>query len=334
MRRIAPPLAGALSAAALLSLAGCQSIPSRVLSVIGLSKQPLVLALATENRPTAALEPLNPFPPYAALQKALSDELQRPVALEMCFPFQIGLGLNSGLYNVAVVDATEYARLSKTEAPRVLAVSVDKQGHFERSAVLVVAAGSPIRNVSELRSKVVAFGPLDDARTHLAALQLLQHEGLAKTDLSLELLPVPGSLKHMPNGRAVVQSIMNGSLDAGFVDEADWDALPERAAQTDEPDRSRLRGIARTCPVPDRIVVASPKLAADVADRVHTFCVTVGSEHPDAVKPLGIAGYQLPDMDVIEAWRKLILPGESQAAPSEEPAPAVDRPAEGVARPT
>ncbi len=321
MRRIASTLSIVLSAAALLTLTGCQTIPTRILSLIGLSKQPIVLALATENRPTAPLEPLNPFPPYTALQQALSHELDRPVALEVCFPFQLGLGLDGGLYSVAVVDGAEYARLSGPRDLRVLAVSVDRQGYFERSAVLVVAARSPARTVPELRGKVVAFGPADDARTHHAALELLERSGLAKAHLSLEVLPLPGSLKHMPDARSAAQSVINGSSDAAFLDEAAWTALPEHTPQADEPARDKLRIIARTRPVPDRVVVASPKLPDDAANRIHAFLVTVASQHPDVLKPLGISGYMLPDKDVIEGWRSLIPPAESQPVASEEPAP-------------
>jgi ABC-type phosphate/phosphonate transport system substrate-binding protein len=316
MRRNATCPTLVLSATVLLCATGCQTLSSRFLSLMGLSKDPLALALAMDNSPAAPVEALNPFPRYAALQKALGDGLGRPVAVDVCFLFQADLGLTSGLYDVADVTTTQYARLTRPETLRVLAVPADQQGRIARCAVLVVAANSPIQGVPGLRGKIVAFGPADDPRTHHAALHLLQREGLAKTDLALEVLPVLGGLKHMPDARSVAQTVASGGSDAGFIDEAAWDALPEHAPPADEPARDKLRIIGRTAPVPDRVIVASPKLPAETADKVSALLLAMECDHPDALKPLGIAGFGTPDADAAAAWRKLILPAEP---PPEEP---------------
>ncbi len=316
MRRIATCPAVLLCAAVLPWTAGCQTLPSRLLSLIGLSKEPLSMALVMDNRPLAPVEALNPFPRYAALQKALGEGLERPVAVDICFAFQADLGLASGLYDVADVTTTQYARLTNPEMLRVLAVPVDAEGRVARSAVLVVAADSAIFDVAHLRGKVVAFGPADDARTHHAALHLLQQNGLAKTDLALELLPVPGGLKHMPDARSVAQTVINSSSDAGFIDEGAWEAFPEHATQADDPARDKLRIIGRTAAVPDRVIVASPKLAVQTADRVCELLCAMGRDRPDALKPLGIAGFERRDAEEAAAWRRLILPAEPSSQPA------------------
>jgi ABC-type phosphate/phosphonate transport system substrate-binding protein len=182
--------------------------------------------------------------------------------------------------------------------------------------VLIVAAGSTLQHVTDLRGQVVAFGPPDDSLTHHAALQLLQAAGLAPTDLALEALPVPGSLKHFPNTRATAQSVINGSSQAGFVPEADWAALPAQDAREGEPARGKLRVIAETTALPARLIVASVKMDDATAQRVREALVSMGARRPAALEPLEIAGYTTPGADVLAACRALQV-AKPGAAPAE-----------------
>lgn len=168
----------------------------------------------------------------------------------------------------------------------------------------------------DLRGKVVAFGSVDDARTHLAALQLLQDGGLDKTDLSLEVLPLPGSLRHLPDGRAVAQAVMSGSANAGFVDQAAWEAFAEHQEREREPARDKLRIIARTVVLPQRLMIASSKLDDAAAGKVRAFLLAVGTQHPEVLKPLDISGYQVPSEKLLSACRALV-PTERPKEPRE-----------------
>ncbi len=318
MRRIAtfPAL---LLAVALSLLTGCHSTGVRFLSLIGLEKQPLSVALVAGQPTEAVAEALNPFPAYAALQKALSEQLGRPVAVDVCFPFQVDSSLVSGWYDLAVVTPSQYAGLTEPQSLRVLAIPLDQQHRPARSAVLVVSAGSPVQTMPELRGRAVAFGPPGDSRTHYAALLLLQEAGLKKTDLALDLLPVPGSLKHLPDMRSVAQTVIAGSAAAGFIDEAAWAAFPTHSAQAGEPAQDKLRALARTRALPDSLVVASPKLDAATADRVQAFLLAAGTEHPDALEPLALSGYQTPTADLLSACRSL---SSAERAPAPQAPPA------------
>jgi ABC-type phosphate/phosphonate transport system substrate-binding protein len=89
------------------------------------------------------------------------------------------------------------------------------------------------------------------------------------------------------------------------VDEAAWNELPEHA-KGDEPARDKLRVIGRTLAVPDRLLVAAPRLDAATANTVREFLVNAATEHPDALKPLEIAGYQTLVPEVIADCRKLV----------------------------
>lgn len=309
-------------ALAAVGMIGCQSAGLRFLSLIGFQKDPLIVALVAEPQPAGTDKPfqaLNPFAPYDAWRQDLSAALERPVGLDLCFPVQLEPCLSAGMYHAAILSAGQYARLAEPGRYPVLAVPTDSEGRVARPALLVVAADGPIRSVEELRGKTIAFGPAGDARTHYAALRLLAEHGLQKTDLSLQALPVLGSLKHLPDMRSVAQTVINASSDAGFIDEAAFAAFPEHDARPGEPARDRLRVLARTVAVPDRLILASPKLDAATQARVRAFLLAAGREHPDALRPLRVARYAAPTEDLLAACAALAHseePDREQAAAS------------------
>jgi len=307
-----------LAGLALVCSTGCQTVGLRFLNLIGLEKKPLSLVLVLENRPSEAAQVLNPFKPYGPLQKAMAAKLGRPVSVDPCFDFQLQSGLDSGWHDLAIVTPAQYARLKDTSRYKVLAVPLDERGRAARCAVLVVPATSKINAVEELRGKVVAFGPHDDARTHHAAVQLLAQAGLKKTDLSLEVLPIPGSLKHMPHARAIAQTVMSGSAHAGFIDEAAWEAFPEHAEKEGDPAREELREIGRTVALPTRLVIASPSLKPAAAAEVERFLVAVGKTEPEVLEALRVSGYRVPDADLISSCGKLMA-SESSGKPRKQP---------------
>jgi ABC-type phosphate/phosphonate transport system substrate-binding protein len=306
MRCSASRLALTVALLTLLCALGCQTAGLRFLSLIGLKNPPLSVVLVADQPTAAAATAFDPFPAYAALQRAMSDQLLRPVAVDVCFSFQVNGSLRSGWHDVAVVSPAQYALLTDPRDLRVLAGTVDEQGRTARRAVLVVPVESVVRAPADLRGQVVAFGPAGDSRTVYAGLLMLRNAGLQKTDLALEVLPVPGGLKHFPDMRSLAQAVINGSAAAGFIDEAAWDDFPEHADQAEEPARDKLRILGPTVALPGRLLIASPKLDVATAEQVQTFLLTVGRDHPDLVKPLAISGYAAPSEELLAACRSLL----------------------------
>ncbi len=306
-----------LTVGLLVPQTGCQSgAPgANFLSLFGLSEKPVVVGLEVEPGV------LDPFTPHEMLRKAMSETLKRPVQLRLYLPVTLAPNLTLGFYDFAYVTPTCYAQTNDRERFEVIAVSVDEAGRPERSAALVVAADAKIDKVEDLRGKRVAFGPPGDARTHLAALALLREHGLEKTDLSLLLLPVPGSLKHLPKMREIAQDVVQGSSDAGFIDEAALEALAESSDRRDEPTRDKLRVIARTVPVPDKLVLRSPKVKAEIVSAVTDFLLTADQKHPEALRALLFSAYRQPTKELLASCERLL--GAGEAAPAE---PAADSP--------
>lgn len=293
-----------------LAQTGCRSTGAAMLKLFGIKTNEVLIGLVADPQrgPKSPLELLNPYASYEGLRLAMSKELGRPVALEACFGLQAEPCLRNGLYQIAFISPSDYARFGRREDLRIIAVASNRSERIARPALLVVDADSQIRSIEELRGKKIAFGPANDARTHLAGLELLSRNKLSKTDLSLEVLPIPGSLRHFANDTDVARSVIYETFAAGFIDEASWEAFPETDGRIDQPARNKLRILARTLAVPDRLVVQSPKLEPEAAEALRGFFLSAGKNHTEALRRLRFAGYYEPTAEVLEACERLSAP--------------------------
>lgn len=311
------PARTCLFAICIAMLTGCRSgLP--VLNLLPLGR-PLVVSAVAED-PTAFLAAaprgiLESLPNETTFHGALSAALERPVVTELCLPFQAQICLGTGFHQLAILNASQLARIGGPSKFPIVAVGVDEQGRNARSALLVAPASSNLQNPTDLRGKIVAFGPVQDPRTHLAAVDYLQASGVSVNELSLELLPIAGSLKHLPNDRAVLQSVQNGSSAAGFVDEATFESLPESAA-SGELSRGGLKVLARTPPVPLVLIVRSPNLPEADVEAVREALVTARDRRPSLAAALNVSGYADPDPAVIALCSGLSPAGEAQPSTS------------------
>lgn len=293
---------------------GCQGRPGyRFLHLIGLVEKPLVMGFVIDANATPApgSKPLNPFAPYKGLRAALGASIGRRVIPDLYFPFQVEPNLELGICHVAVLSPWQYARLQHRERFAVLAADVDTRGRASRAALLLTPAESEVRTVEQLRGRKVAFGPAADARTYQAGLILLEEHGVKRGDLALELLPVPGSVRNMPNMKAVLSDVRSGGCVAGFVDSAVWEALPEHAADSDEAARDQFRVLAETMRVPDRLLVASPRLDAALVERMRACLLALDEHNSQVLRPMGISGFKAADRLTLEACARLANPEDA-----------------------
>ncbi len=313
-----------LTGLVLTAAVGCQSTGTRLLSLVRLTREPTVIAAVVE-RPTGAVAVLNPFPQYSALERAYEADTGRPASVEPCFLFQAQLGLDSGWYHCALLSPGQFVQLPNRDKLQVLAVARYADGRVCQAAVLVVPAAGDVDEVAELRGRSIAFGPRNDSLTHHAALQLLEQSGLARRDPALELLPVPGTLRHLPDGRAVARAVLRGEVAAGFMTEAEWEGLPpDRGLDTADgaaggPTRNDLRILARTAALPRQLVVAPRRLSAERVREIRDFLLAAGQRHADAVAALSCTGYVSVTDELLAACHALRVrePEEPPESPSE-----------------
>ncbi len=315
-----------LLASALVTMLGCVSTAGfKLLTLVGLSKDPVVILLVAAP-PTEAGTPgelLNPFEPFGKLNPALTQAVGRPVVNDLCFPFQLEPNLTLGLAQLAYLSPADYARLPNPDKFRVIAVSADAQKRSARGGLLIVKRESPVQAVADLRGKSLVFGPPSDARTHQAALLMLQQNGIQRGDLSLEPLPLPGTLKTRPKSKDVIDTVLAGGGDGGFIDEAAWEELPDTSASG--PARNRLRVIGRTAALPDRLFIASPTLDAPTADGLIRFLIEAAEKHPETLTPMKVAMFVAESPEVTAACRALkAMPLGDSATPPGMPAEAAE----------
>lgn len=313
--------AGALGAALLVGCHAGASAGVELLHLVGIAEKPLVLShVADPSRaPDSAAGLINPFAPYSAFHTALGRAVKRTVVPDLALPFQIAPSLALGLSHLAVVTPYQFMQLGDRQKFPVLGVSVDEGGKALRPALLIAPASAAVERIGDLRGAAIAFGPADDARTHHAALALLAENGLKPADLSLSVVPLPGSLRHYPNARAVAQAVLNNSCAGGFVDQAAWEALPERADAAGEPARDRFRVLGETRAMPERLIIASPALDPALRERIASFLLDCGRDNRDCLRPLKLAGFEAPSDEARQAWETL---GSGAPPPPEASQPA------------
>lgn len=304
-------------AAALVVQMGCQA-PVVVLNLIGIADKPLTITSVAERRYdyNGPLQVLDPFGQTRPLYDAMGKEVRRAVVPDMCFEFQLAPNLALGTAQLADASPLHYAHIKDAEKFAVLAVATDPKGRAARPGLLVVSASSGISEVGGLRGKTVAFGPARDARTHHAGLLLLRENGINRADLSLELFPVPGSLKTFPNGPDVLQSVLNNSSDGGFVDELYWESVPESGDTPNAIGKSKFRVIGQTTPVFERLILRSPSLDDATAQQVSQFLFTASERHSAALSRMQYGGFAAPPADLLEQCRRLLA---VDAAPASQP---------------
>jgi ABC-type phosphate/phosphonate transport system substrate-binding protein len=277
-----------------LSLAGgCRSF----INVFD-TRDPIRMAIVTDN----VLDVVNPFSAWDPLLDEMGAALGRPVVFDCPFPSQAGPQLQTGRFALAAVTPYQFVHMPGHEALRVIAAPSSDAQAASRPAVLLVQADSPAQAIADLRGASIAFGPPGATRTYHAALALLAEHDLAEEDLKFDIL---GPGKHHRNARLRMQLVMEGRAAAAFVDQADWEALPAAEPEDNEPSQARLRVLAQTIPVPQRMIVASPKTDMALVNDTQAFLLRAHQSNPEALQPLGYAAFWAVPPDHVAGFEKL-----------------------------
>jgi len=126
----------------------------------------------------------------------------------------------------------------------------------ELRSLLVVAKSSPIKTVEELRGKSLALGYEGSTTTHLLPLLLLSKHHLKSEDMSHVTFVGDQTKK-------IVDAVLDGSATAGGISETLF------AAHKDQ-----LRVLETSEPLPGALIVAHPKVGANVVKDLRTLFVT------------------------------------------------------------
>jgi phosphonate transport system substrate-binding protein len=123
-------------------------------------------------------------------------------------------------------------------------------------SMLVVAKSSPIRSVEGLRGKALALGYEGSTTTHLLPMLLLSKHGLKSEDL--------GGVRFVGDQtKKIVDVVLDGTAAAGGISETLYTAH-----------KNELRVLATSEALPGALMVAHPKVAANVIKDLRALFVT------------------------------------------------------------
>ncbi|UCG33498.1 MAG: PhnD/SsuA/transferrin family substrate-binding protein [Phycisphaerales bacterium] len=297
----------------LLLTAGCSQQTDQEFSILdplglgreifGIGKQPVRVGITLVHADQRAAAP------WVPMQREMQRSLNQPVQFEPLQPFQIQTHLTSGRLQFAMVGAEDEAEIiTGPEVGEVIARPMFEEGANQSKALLVVAADSDTQSIEELKEKRIAFGPIGDPVTHVAAMKMLEANGIPIDSIPRELLPIPGTLRHHLNSFETAKAVIYErplGIAAGFVAKDDYDKWADTGGSLlllrISKDQLRVLGETEAVPnLPDGPVLASAKADSELVKRLEAFLTEELPKRKNIRARLGLVKYEVaaPDSGV------------------------------------
>jgi phosphonate transport system substrate-binding protein len=173
--------------------------------------------------------------------------------------------LGRGAVDFAALGAYSFVLARERYGAVALARGLDRRGRGEYRSLIVVAPGSPLKRVADLRGRRLAFGATTSTQGHLIPrIELMQH-GVALADLA--------SHRYTGSHRACAGEVIAGRADACGMQ----DVMAEELA-----DQGLVRILHASAYYPSSGIAASARLPAEVRERVRRALVEFEPQGHDA----------------------------------------------------
>lgn len=268
---------------------------------------------------------LEHFPPPLRLPKQtlfeqnLAFHLHEPVSFDLMTPRQIRVHLGTGRLDFAMISAADYCEVVSAGNSRILAVPKNLHGKTSRRGLIIVAARSTIRSLSDIRGHRFHFMPRGDLLND-AALGALLAAGVPRAELDRGILGLELDTFHISSHEVAKSVVLENA--AGVIDEADYDRWRDTGGSVLllRPSKDEVRVIGHTVEVPEGPVLVSNETPPELAERVLDYLMNVASRQPLALAPLGISGFAEPlepgaYARFCEVYRRLRPPPATQETP-------------------
>lgn len=188
--------------------------------------------------------------------RPLLEYLERKTGYEFALRFtptgsMIEDDLGKGVVQLAAIGAGSYVRACRKYGVVALARGLNLQGNAEYRSVIVVAPGSEIRRIEDLRGKRFAFGGITSTQGHLIPRIVLADHGIELKDLAA--YEYTGSHWNCAN------AVADGRFDAGGMQDTMGGELAEKGT---------IRIIYTSRPYPSSCIAANKDVPPEVLDRV------------------------------------------------------------------
>lgn len=236
------------------------------------------------------ISPSRILPKRTLFEENLEFYLHRTVSLELMTARQIGIHLESGRLQFAILSPTAYADIEPLNCASILAVPLNNDGKTSSRGLIVVSAHSTARKLEELKGHRIHFLPYHDVLNE-AALGALLDAGVKVREGEL---PEPdSSLDALHEGSEdVVRDVLGDEGSAGVISEsayASWKPVSSPGNTVVSQDQIRI--IARTVSVPEGPIVCSRQTSAELSSKVSQYLLNVAPERPMILSSLGCKGF-------------------------------------------
>lgn len=243
---------------------------------------------------TLELEPPLFLPRQTLLERDLEAWLGQPVVLDLMAPSQICVHLNSGRMALAMLSAAEYSRVAPECDAAILAVPVNARNSSYRKGLIITAPKSKLENLAQLSNKRFHFMPAGDILNE-AALGALLEAGVDRQSIDHGILGLELDTRHINSLEVAKSAVLEGEA-AGVIDEADYNAWPERGGSLLllSPSKDQVRVIGETVRVPEGPVLMSTSIPEALQNELREYFMKKAAANPLAMAALGYKGFAAP----------------------------------------
>lgn len=243
---------------------------------------------------------------WQALAPYFSAALVTPLDIVGFPPNRIGPEMASGRLSFALVNpVTAVEMIQRNHAIPIATLKARGTIHF--AGAIIVRHDSPIHSVADVRGKDVLAYQAKSAGAYVFQLYHLLKHGVPASSLK--------SLRHSNNQEEIVLAVVAGKIDVGFV----RSGMIEVLAAENRIDPAQIRVLDQrqdelqpkhtTDLYPEWILMASPRMSAEVIDRFRRAALALRPDSPTA-QAAQIDGFVPPlDLDAVrQALQALRLP--------------------------
>lgn len=212
------------------------------------------------------------------MAQEMSKELGLPVEVVVPTSYAASVqGLISNKVHVAYMDSLPYVLAKKEAKVEILAVE-KRNGRTDYDSLIVVKKGSPIKSISDLKGRKMAFTSQTSTSGYLMPYSRLMQEKQLKAPNELnayftEILYAGGYDK-------ALQSVIQGQTDAAAFSDYVLEGKKADLYGTAQ-DREKVQILTRTSGVPTHLIAARSDLSPELKKKIQTALLKISKEKPD-----------------------------------------------------
>lgn len=213
----------------------------------------------------------------AQIAEVLAKEIGKKV--EILVPTSYGStvqGFISKKVHVAYMDSLPYILAKKETAVEIIAVE-KRNGKTNYDSLLVVKKGSPIKSLTDLKSKTIAFTSQTSTSGYLMPYSRLVNDKVLKN--ANELSQFFANTIYAGGYDKALQAVIKGQADVAAFSDYVIEGKKADLYGT-QADRDQVQILTRTPGVPTHLIAVASGLSADLKKKIQNALLKISKEQP------------------------------------------------------